>query len=118
MKERLKALLLEQEAADAVQRGPCGALGPRRGSKPGGVATLPAHLEGSKGRGGWGGQTHSTEQRHAIEKGNMHLVNRLTEVATRNGTPATAAPHAGPKKSSNAINRQKEQVCGTFFGYC
>jgi hypothetical protein len=105
MNERLKRILAEQEAEtmqhDASTR--------RLGMKPTNLTALPAHVEANRGKGGWGGQTYSKEQRQAINKGNLHLVNRLTAVAVRNGTPATAAPHPGPKKSTQAINRQKEQ---------
>lgn len=107
MNERLKMMLAEQEAS-AVQQAHVGA--PRRsGPKPGSMTALPAHIEANRGKGGWGGQTYSKDERQAIDKGNMHLVNRLTAVATRTGSLATAAPHAGPKRSSHAINRQKEQ---------
>jgi hypothetical protein len=105
MNERLKRILAEQEA---MQQGQEASIR-RPGPKPTSLTAQPAHADASRGKGGWGGQTYSKEQRQAIDKGNMHLVTRLTAVAVRNGTPATAAPHPGPKQSSQTINRQKEQ---------
>lgn len=107
MNERLKSILAEQEA-EAMLQGQDASIR-QWGQKPTSLTAVPVHVEANRGKGGWGGQTYSKEQRQAIDKGNIHLVNRLTAVAVRNGTPATSAPHPGPKKSSQTINRQKEQ---------
>ena len=95
LNERLKSLLLEQEQQ---------ARQPERRALGGGTAG-PNTAGANKGKGGWGGTTHTKARQAQIDLANAHLVSRITNVSS-NPTGPGAARKPVKIRSSSGINRR------------